>query len=136
MELWLQLLLTNIFAVVASSGFWAYISSRDKKKDATTRLLMGLSYDKIVTLGMIYIQRGSITKDEYEDYRRYLYEPYQALGGNGVAEKIMADVSNLPLRSINKYSRMGPESRDLKEYDNEQQFPNTITSARHRAADD
>src|SRR6478609_472954 len=121
MEAWLQILLTSVGAVVASSGFWAYITTKDKKKDATTRLLMGLSYDKIVTLGMIYIQRGWITKDEYEDYRRYLYEPYQALGGNGVAEKIMMEVSALPLRSMNRYSQMGPESRDVKEFRNDGQ---------------
>jgi hypothetical protein len=135
-SLWLQLLLTNVFAIVASSGFWAYITSKDKRKDATTQLLMGLSYDKIVTLGMIYIQRGWITKDEYEDYRRYLFEPYKALGGNGVAEKIMDDVSKLPLRSMNKYSQMGPESRDVKELNiNERESPG-VASGRHRAFDD
>jgi hypothetical protein len=135
MEPWLQLLLTNVFAILASSGFWAYVTSKDKKKDATTRLLMGLSYDKLMALGMIYIQRGWITKDEYEDYRKYLYEPYKALGGNGVVEKVIADVSNLPLRSMIKYSQMGPESRDIKEYDNDRQFTE-LASGRHRAMDD
>src|SRR5689334_14036995 len=96
---------------------------------------MGLSYDKIVTLGMIYLQRGWITKDEYEDYRRYLFEPYKALGGNGVAEKIMDDVSKLPFRSMSKYSQMGPESRDVKELNNEREFP-SVASGRHRAFDD
>lgn len=28
---------------------------------------------------------------------RYLYEPYQKFGGNGLAEKIMQDVQSLPI---------------------------------------
>ena len=41
---------------------------------------------------------GSITKDEYENLHDYLYLPYQELGGNGTAEKIMKEVSNLPIK--------------------------------------
>lgn len=63
------------------------------------RLLMGLAYDKITTLGLSYIKRGWISKDEYEDFQRYLYEPYKAFGGNGVAERIMTEVSRIPIRS-------------------------------------
>jgi hypothetical protein len=64
---------------------------------------MGLAYHNIVDLGMLYINRGSITKDEYEDFRKYFYEPYIALGGNGVAERIMEDVKNLPFNAPVKH---------------------------------
>lgn len=67
-----------------------------------TRLLMGLAYDKIQQLGLSYIDRGWISGAEYEDFRKYLYEPYKDFGGNGVAEQIMQQVSNLPLRSTHE----------------------------------
>lgn len=46
----------------------------------------------------MYINRGYITKDEYEDFVHYLYNPYAKLGGNGLAERIYKDVSDLPLK--------------------------------------
>lgn len=93
-----------ISLVIASSGFWAFIQSKDSKRNETDRLLMGLAYDRIIAMGFDYIQRGWITNDEYSDYRRFLYEPYKALGGNGVTERIMAEVSNLPIRSRAMYA--------------------------------
>ena len=59
---------------------------------------MGLAYNKAIELGITYIQRGYVTNDELEDYRKYLYEPYVELGGNGVVERIMTEVMTLPIR--------------------------------------
>ena len=112
MEQWVPLILTAAASIVASSGFWAYIQKRDNQKGATSTLLMGLAYDKIVSLGLSYIERGWISKDEYEDYRKHLFEPYKAIGGNGVAERIMADVSQLPLRSHGRYAEIIPIQRN------------------------
>lgn len=100
---WLQTITTALLTLLASSGFWAYMQKRSNKSTQTDHLLLGLAYDKIITMGMAYIERGWITKDEYEDYRRLLYEPYKALGGNGVTERVMAEVTSLPLRSRAKY---------------------------------
>jgi hypothetical protein len=61
--------------------------------------MMGVAYNQLTTLGIQYIERGSITKDEYEDLRKYFYDPYLALGGNGVAQRIMLEVESLPIRS-------------------------------------
>lgn len=104
MEPWLQSIVTIVCSVFASSGFWAYFQLRRDKKSATTKLLMGLAYDKITHLGMNYIERGWISKDEYEDFRKYLYEPYTEFGGNGVAERIMHEVARLPLKAHSKYA--------------------------------
>jgi hypothetical protein len=71
---------------------------KDNNRDARTRLMMGMAYDKITTLGLTYITRGSITMDEFEDFRKYFYEPYEALGGNGVAKRIMRRVEVLPIQ--------------------------------------
>lgn len=94
-----QYFMAALIAFISSTGFWAYLQRKNLRKTATTRLLLGLAYDKIITLGMKYIERGWISKDEYEDFRKYLYEPYSEFGGNGVAERIMNEVQRLPLRS-------------------------------------
>lgn len=103
---WISAALGSGTTVLASTGFWTYVLRRDSKKSATTRLLMGLGYSEIVKVGFTYIDRGWVTKDEYEDFRKYFYEPYVALGGNGVAERIMREVSSLPFQTQSKYSKI------------------------------
>lgn len=97
MEIWLPSIVSVIIALLTSSGLWAYLQTKDKQKDASVQLLLGLAHDRIVYLGMSYIDRGWITKDEYEDLMKYLYAPYQTFGGNGLAEKIMNEVQTLPI---------------------------------------
>ena len=89
----IQTVVTVLCSVLASAGFWSYMQKRAEKKDAKTDMLVGLGHDRIVYLGMKYIERGNITKDEYEN----LYEPYSALGGNGSAKKVMEEVNKLPI---------------------------------------
>lgn len=111
MNPWLNTVVTILGTLAASSGLWAYIQHKDTTKTQANSLLMGLAYDKIISMGLDYIARGWITKDEYEDYRRYLYEPYKRLGGNGVAERIAAEVSNLPIRSRARYAELLTEAK-------------------------
>lgn len=95
----LALFLTAMAGFLAgSSSFWVYLRNSHQARSANTRLLMGLAHDKIMHLGMKYIDRGWITSDEYEDFRQYLFEPYAELGGNGTAEQVMHAVQRLPLR--------------------------------------
>jgi hypothetical protein len=89
---------TVVAAIFASTGFWTYINYLTQRKDTKSQMLKGLGHDRICCLGESYIKRGYITKDEYENLHDYLYLPYKKLGGNGTAEKIVKDVSNLPLR--------------------------------------
>ncbi len=84
---------------MASSGFWMVVSKKMDRKTDSTKLLIGLAHHQIVTLGLTYINRGSITQDEFDSLHRFLHEPYKGLGGNGTADKIMADVTRLPIRS-------------------------------------
>lgn len=72
--------------------------NKDKKKNAERDMLIGLGHDRIVFLGSQYIQRGNITKDEYENLHDYLYKPYSELGGNGTAAKIMKEVEQLKIK--------------------------------------
>jgi len=99
---WLRAVLIVVCSILGSGGLWTYLQSRSTRGNATTRLLMGVAYDKITTLGLTYITRGSITMDEYVDFRKYFFEPYAALGGNGVAKRIMDSIDTLPIRPHNE----------------------------------
>lgn len=97
MDIW-STILTIVVSILGSSGLWAFISSRRDKKDAKTRMLVGLAHDRILYLGQHYIQRGNITIDEYENLYEYLYKPYESLGGNGSAKRVIAEVQKLPIK--------------------------------------
>lgn len=97
MPQFVETLITVLCAVLASSGFWALIQKLTDKKDAKTQMLVGLAHDRILYLGMSYVQRGYITKDEYENLYDYLYKPYLKMGGNGSAKRVMGEVDKLPL---------------------------------------
>lgn len=88
-----------VLSVIASSGFWLYVGNRKEKKSLQTELLIGLAHDRIVYLGMRYIQKGWICRDEYENLVEYLWKPYEKLGGNGTARRLMAEVDKLPIRT-------------------------------------
>lgn len=93
-----QIILPVIISVIASSGFWLFIGNKKERKTLQTELLLGLAHDRILGLGMMYIDRGWITQDEYENLNVYLYKAYEALGGNGSARRIMVEVDRLPIR--------------------------------------
>lgn len=100
MDTWQQIVLTVFSSVLASSGLWAYVTKRLERKDVKTEMLVGLAHDRIIYLGMYYIDRGYITQDEYENLHDYLYIPYKKMGGNGSAERIMREVDKLPLHKV------------------------------------
>lgn len=100
METWVQMVITIVCSVIASSGFWAYLQRNFDRKDVKTEMLVGLAHDRIMDLSICYIQRGWITQDEYENLYKYLYVPYSKLGANGSAKRNMTEVDKLPIRKI------------------------------------
>ncbi len=94
---WGQVIVSVILALLGSTGLWSFISGRREKHDNKTQMLVGLAHDRIISLGVSYINRGYVTADEYENLYEYLYVPYAALGGNGSAKRIMEEVKKLPL---------------------------------------
>ena len=78
----------------------ALVGRRADKDDAERKMLVGLAHDRIVHLGMAYVERGYITQDEYENLRVYLYEPYEKMGGNGSARRVMLEVDKLPVHKM------------------------------------
>ena len=93
----LEAFVTILVSVLASSGVWAVVMKVMDKKDVRTQMLVGLGHDRIMYLGMHYIERGWITRDEYENLVDYLYKPYEMMGGNGSAKRVIEEVKKLPL---------------------------------------
>ena len=99
MEPWVQQIAVPLaVAVLTSSGLWALVSKRADKNDAERKMLVGLAHDRITHLGMAYLTRGYITQDEYENINDYLYQPYEKMGGNGSAKRVMEEVRKLPIK--------------------------------------
>lgn len=102
-----ELATSIIVAVFASSGFWALVTAIVTKvldkKNAKTKMILGLGHDRIKTVCEEALQRGWITTDDYEDLDKYLYQPYRKMGGNGTAEKLMNDVRKLPIHKNPTY---------------------------------
>ena len=94
----IEVIITVIGTMAASSGFWLWVQKRMDKKSLSSKLLMGLAGYRIVALGLEYIQRGWVTKDEFELVHDLLYQPYKELGGNGMAAKVICKLENLPLK--------------------------------------
>ena len=94
----IEIIIALIAAVFGSTGFWSLLAARSRKKSNESRLIMGLAYAEIIRRSEIYIQRGFIATDEYNELSHYLYDPYKAMGGNGTAEKLIEEVKKLPTR--------------------------------------
>lgn len=91
------IIITFLSTLLASTGFWALITKLVDNKSAKTKMILGLGHDRIMSLGMKYIERGEITQSEYENLHKYLYEPYKKMGGNGSAERLMQEVNRLKI---------------------------------------
>ena len=92
-----QIILTIVTALLASSGLWAFLGKKLERNNSERELLVGIGHIELVFFGMQYIERGWITRDEYETLQE-LYKPYVKLGGNGSGTKIMKEVEQLPIK--------------------------------------
>lgn len=99
MPIWAQQTITILVSVLACSGFWSFIQRLMDKKSVQTKMLLGIAHDRIMYLGMRYIEKGFVTRDEYENLYTYLYVPYKKLGGNGACERVMEEVKRLPIKN-------------------------------------
>ena len=95
---WVELAVTIIGAVFASNGFWALWQSRSDKNDAKNQMILGLGHDRIIYLCRKYLEDGYISHDDFENLHDYLYIPYDKMGGNGSAKRLMEEVKKLPIK--------------------------------------
>lgn len=111
MEVWTQVAVPLLVALLTSTALWGVVSKvilkrmeltakRSKADDAERKMLVGLAHDRIVHLGMAYVDRGYVTQDEYENLNDYLYAPYEKMGGNGSAKRVMEEVWKLPMKKM------------------------------------
>lgn len=106
MDPWVERIVLIVCTMLASSGLWAFLQSRLDRKNAKSRMILGLGHDRLMFLCSKYIERGWISNDEYEDLTKYLYKPYKDMGGNGTVERLMNEIKNLPIRNTG-YRRKG-----------------------------
>ena len=102
----LDTFVTIAVAIITSGSLAAILTKRaakrergDEQRQLQVDLLRGLAHDRIVYLGMKYINRGWITTEEFENLSEYLFKPYKAMEGNGSAERIMYEIRKLPIRA-------------------------------------
>lgn len=103
----IEMIVTIAVSVMASSGFWTYVDRKASHNSDSKMLLLGLAHTELISIGMEYIDRGYITQEDYDDFVKYLYEPYINLGGNGTAKKIFDSVSALPIKMSKQEANHG-----------------------------
>lgn len=95
-----EIIVTIIVTLVASSGFWAFISTiianKAKKNSVSRKALLALLHDRLYFLLEKYIEQGSVTHDQHENIM-YLYNPYVEMGGNGTCERLINEFNKLPI---------------------------------------
>ena len=98
MQFPVDIIVTIIVSIFASSGFWAYLMNRQKASTAERRMILGIGYRSICALCETYLKRGYISREEYSDLKKYLYGPYKEMGGDGTCERLIQEVDKLPIR--------------------------------------
>ena len=97
---WIEMLITIAGSVFTSSGLWTFILYKVRQKDTGLLMTRGMAHYQIIEKGQEFIDRGWIAHEEYDDFMKYLGKPYLESGSNGLAKKVIDDVSDLPFKSI------------------------------------
>ena len=106
----LNLLVSLVLEIAACGGFWTFVISKRDRKSNKTKLLIGLGHDRIMSLCLKYIERGSISSDEFENLNDYLYQPFIDMippNEAGTIKRVMEDVKRLPIRPNNDILNRG-----------------------------
>ena len=89
-----------ITTLLGGSGVWAWAKSKSERNTLSHALLLEVAKTQLISLGRMYLDRGYITMDEYEEYESE-YKLYSALGGNGLARRVFKQVDDLPIMPNN-----------------------------------
>lgn len=93
-------IITSIVSIIvtAVSGYivW-YLQQHVNKKDNTSKALMLLLRHELKEYYHTYKNRGYISLSELEEYNE-IYETYHALGGNGIATKMLEEVKKIDVK--------------------------------------
>ena len=95
MDILIAALSSSALAAVIS-GVFALLLARQKKGNGIEAGVRILLYDQIKYRGNHFIERGYVTRDEYEDLIK-MHEVYHTtLDGNGYLDNLMLEVNRLP----------------------------------------
>lgn len=75
----------------------------NEKVDALCVAVRELLYDRIKHLGKSYLERGSITTEELNDFINMHTIYHNALNGNGFLDEIVKQVKGLPIKEKQFY---------------------------------
>lgn len=125
MSTWLHPIVIIVCTILGTTGFYEFIDRRLSAKKAQTRLLMGLTYDRLMGLGISYIERGEITRDEFDEYNKYFYKPYKDMGGNGTAERMWEQVRALPFCAHGRHEAIFQNYEEMRTIANVTVIPRT-----------
>lgn len=113
---WITGIISIIVAALGSSWIGILIQSKREKKseiykkideiekdvykhiEIVEKALTGVEYLGIKMSSKAILDRGYVTIEELEDLEKLMYEPYTAMGGNGVAKELFEEVKQLPHR--------------------------------------
>ena len=85
-------LIVSVFLFVVN-----FLKYKTKEFDQIKKGMVAILHNLVYTQGMVYIHNGNISMSEMKDYE-YLYDAYNALGGNGTGTEIYNRVKNLPIQ--------------------------------------
>lgn len=91
-----EMILTIVGAVVASTGFWTFMQKVFSKPRALDKLLLAIVQDRFVSLSQTCIDKGYVTEQQYKILMD-IYKPYKAADGDGLVDKYWSEVNELPL---------------------------------------
>ena len=99
MEIVLAMLGSGAFSGLLATIISTINTNKQKKKDDTKKLEVGLRLILLSTLkrdGNDLITKGCVSKEDYEAFLAS-YNAYKALEGDGWADKVLKQVSELPV---------------------------------------
>lgn len=86
--------------LLGAPGMWAFVKAKTDRDTSKVKLLRAVAKNQLIEQGRVYLRRGYITMDEYEEYEAE-YKLYTAIGGNGLARRIFEQVDDLPMTPNN-----------------------------------
>ena len=90
----IEIVVTIVASVLASSGLWQFLILKTQKKSVQTQANLALLHNEIYSISERAIDRGSISTDEFDNLT-CLYNPYHDLGGNGTGEALYQKCKNM-----------------------------------------
>ena len=96
MNYWLTGIITLLVGIFGSTGFWVFVQNRRSAKSLERQTVLSVTFLGVKMSCKALLERGWADTEEIEDIEKYLFEPYEALGGNGTAKMLMDKVKRLP----------------------------------------